>query len=54
MEKIIKELDQLSNKMKSLIKMNDILIKKLQQSNVSSLYCGHLIDNKKIDKKLSL
>ena len=54
MEKIIKELDQLSSKMKSLIKMNDILIKKLQQSNVSSLDCGHLIDNKKIDKKLSL
>ena len=47
MEKIVKELDQLSNKMKSLIKMNNILIKKLQQSNVSSLACGNLIDNKK-------
>ena len=35
-EQTIKELDQLSNKMKNLIKMNDILIKKLQQSNESS------------------
>ena len=47
MEKIIKEFDQLSSKMKSLIKINDILISKLQQSSVSSLACGHLIDNKK-------
>jgi hypothetical protein len=47
MEKIIKEFDQLSSKMKSLIKINDILISKLQQSSVSSLTCGHSIDNKK-------
>ena len=46
MKQIVKELDQLSSKMKSLIKMNDILISKLQQSNVNSLACSHLIDNK--------
>ena len=43
MEKIVKELDQLSSKMKSLIKMNDILISKLQQHQ-RYVHPSHLID----------
>ena len=48
MEKIIKELDELSSNMKKLIKMNDILISKLHQPTVISTVCDcKLLGNRK-------